>query len=161
MKKLAIYAGTFDPITFGHVDLIVRSSEIFSNVILAIAQDTPKNTLFTLEERVGMGKQVTCKIKNVKVMPFNGLLINFAKEMKCSVLIRGIRAYSDFEAEFQMALTNRQLAPSMETLFMMPKENHSYVSSGVVKQIARLGADIRKFVPGPVVLHLKKKFAEK
>lgn len=158
MKKKAIYAGTFDPLTLGHLDLIERSAEIFGQLILAIAEGTPKETLFTAEERVAMAKSVVGSMKNVEVVSFDGLLIDFARERGVHVLIRGIRAYSDFEYEFQMALTNRKLAPETETLFMMPKETHSYVSSSTVKEVARLCGDIRDFVPAPVVSALKKKY---
>lgn len=158
MKKKAIYAGTFDPLTLGHLDLIERSAEIFGQLILAIAEGPPKETLFTAAERVAMAKVVVGNMKNVEVVSFDGLLIDFARNRGVRVLIRGIRAYSDFEYEFQMALTNRKLAPETETLFMMPKETHSYVSSSTVKEVARLGGDIRDFVPTSVVTALRKKY---
>lgn len=158
MKKNAIYAGTFDPLTLGHVDLIERSADIFGQLILAIAEGPPKETLFSAEERVAMARVVVKNMKNVEVVSFDGLLIDFARKRGVRVLIRGIRAYSDFEYEFQMALTNRKLAPETETLFMMPKETHSYISSSTVKEVARLCGDIRDFVPVPVVNALRKKF---
>ncbi len=158
MKKKAIYAGTFDPLTYGHLDLVERSAEIFGKVILAAAAGTPKNTLFTVEERVTMMKQVVKNMKNVEVTSFDGLLIDYARKRGVTVLIRGIRAYSDFEYEFQMALTNRKLAPEVETLFMMPKETHSYVSSSTVKEVAGLCGDIREFVPAPIARALRRKF---
>ncbi len=150
MTKLAIYAGTFDPLTLGHLDLIERSSEIFQHVILAVAKDVPKDTFFNLDERVVMAKEVAKAVGNVEVETFSGLLVEYARAKGASVLIRGLRAYSDFEYEFQMALTNRKLAPEIETLFMMPKETHSYVSSSTVKEVAILGGDIREFVPESV-----------
>lgn len=158
MKKRAIYAGTFDPLTFGHLDLIERSAEIFGQIILAVAGGSPKDTLFSVDERVRMISTVVKKMKNVEVVSFDGLLIDYARERGVSVLIRGIRAYSDFEYEFQMALTNRKLSPDVETLFMMPKETHSYVSSSTVKEVASLGGDIRDFVPAPVSKALCKKY---
>ena len=150
MTKLAIYAGTFDPLTLGHLDLIERSSEIFQHVILAVAIDVPKDTFFNLDERVVMANEVTKTMDNVKVETFSGLLVEYTRAKGASVLIRGLRAYSDFEYEFQMALTNRKLAPEIETLFMMPKETHSYVSSSTVKEVALLGGDISEFVPAAV-----------
>ena len=157
MKRKAIYAGTFDPLTLGHMDLIERSSEIFSHLILAVAIGTPKNTLFSAEERLEMAIQATTHIDNIEVVTFDGLLIDFSRKREISVLIRGLRVYSDFEYEFQMALTNRKLAPEIETLFMMPKENHSYISSSTVKEISMLGGDPSEFVPEPVQKALKEK----
>jgi len=158
MRKKAIYAGTFDPLTYGHLDLIERSAEIFGHVILAVAQGSPKETLFTVQERVKMISVVVKKMKNVEVVHFDGLLIKYAKQRGVGVLIRGIRAYSDFEYEFQMALTNRKLDSAIETLFMMPKETHSYVSSSTVKEVARLSGDIRDFVPSSVARALRSKY---
>lgn len=156
MKRLAIYAGTFDPLTYGHLDLIERSAELFERVILAVAVQTSKQVMFTTEERVAMAREVVRSIRNVTVESFDNLLVNYARERGVRVLIRGLRAYSDFEYEFQMALTNRKLAPEIETLFMMPKEIHSYVSSSTVKQVAQLGGDIRDFVPPPVRRYMRK-----
>ena len=146
MTSAAIYAGTFDPLTLGHMDLIERSAEIFPQLILAVAIGTPKNTMFTTDERVEMAREVTAHIDAVEVVSFDGLLIHFARERGVDVLIRGLRAYSDFEYEFQMALTNRKMAPELETLFMMPKETHSYVSSSTVKEVSQLGGDPSEFV---------------
>ena len=160
MTRGAIYAGTFDPLTLGHIDLIERSAEIFSKLILAVAISTKKNTLFTVEERLDMAGKAAEHLPNVEVVSFDGLLIDFARARNMDVLIRGLRAYSDFEHEFQMALTNREMAPELETLFMMPKEAHSYVSSSVVKEIAMLGGDPAEFVPDPVRDALAKKYAE-
>jgi pantetheine-phosphate adenylyltransferase len=158
MTRLAIYPGTFDPITYGHLDLIVRSAEIFDRVILAVAAETPKTPHFTLKERLWMARQVTKGLKNVTIESFAGLLVEYAKARGARVMVRGLRAYSDFEYEFQMALTNRKLAPEIETLFMMPKEIHSYVSSSTVKEVASLGGDTSDFVPPPVQKLLAKKF---
>lgn len=157
MKKKAIYAGTFDPLTLGHYDLIERSSNIFETLLLAVAESTVKDTMFGLAERMEMASEIFKDFDNVEVVSFNGLLINFAREQKVSILIRGLRAYSDFEYEFQMALTNRKLAPEIETLFMMPKEIYSYISSSTVREVARLGGDIEGFVPDCVIQHIAKK----
>lgn len=158
MTRLAIYAGTFDPLTRGHCDLIERSAEIFDHVILAVAEEGHKETLFTVEERVEMARDVVQTLQNVRVEAFNGLLINYVRSREARVIIRGLRAYSDFEYEFQMALTNRKLAPEIETLFMMPKETHSYVSSSTVKEVAMLGGDAGEFVPQAVAEALSAKF---
>lgn len=157
MIKTAIYAGTFDPLTLGHMDLIERGSEIFDQLILAVVVQPPKDNLFSVRERVAMAKAVVKGISNVEVDSFNGLLIDYARSRKIKLLIRGLRAYSDFEYEFQMALTNRKLAPEIETLFMMPNEIHSYVSSSTVREVSRLGGDISEFVPEPVRLAVEKK----
>jgi pantetheine-phosphate adenylyltransferase len=158
MKTTAIYAGTFDPLTLGHVDLVERSVEIFDRLILAIAVSSPKETLFSMEERLEMARQVVRNVDHVEVCSFGGLLVDFARSRGVKVLVRGLRAYSDFENEFQMALTNRKLDPEIETIFMMPKENHSYVSSSAVKRVAELGGDTRDFVPVPVHRALARKF---
>ncbi len=160
MRTTAVYAGTFDPITLGHLDLIERSSEIFERVVLAVAQSTPKSTLFSIEERLAMAREVTAQFKNVEVDAFDELLVKYARAKNAGILIRGLRAYSDFEYEFQMALTNRKLEPEIETLFMMPKEIHSYVSSSTVREVASLGGDTSQFVPASVQQHLAAKFKE-
>jgi pantetheine-phosphate adenylyltransferase len=150
MLKLAIYAGTFDPLTLGHLDLIDRSAEIFEDLIIAVADSTPKETLFDTDERMEMVEEVVQGYKNVKVEKFGGLLIEYARQKSSKLLVRGLRAYSDFEYEFQMALTNRKMAPEIETFFMMPKEIHSYISSSAVRQVATLGGDTSEFVPASV-----------
>ena len=157
MTKVAVYPGTFDPLTLGHVDLIERSAEIFETVILGVAEATPKETLFSLDDRVAMAREVVGDFDNVRVEPFNALLIDYVRSRAARVIIRGLRAYSDFEYEFQMALTNRKLAPEIETLFMMPKEIHSYVSSSTVRQVARLGGDTSLFVPETVDRFIRRK----
>lgn len=157
MLDLAVYAGTFDPLTYGHLDLIDRSAEIFDKLIIAVAESTPKETLFDVDERIEMVKEVVSKYENVEVEKFSGLLIEYAREKSSNLLIRGLRAYSDFEYEFQMALTNRKMAPEIETLFMMPKEIHSYVSSSAVRQVASLGGDTSQFVPPSVQKRLDRK----
>ena len=157
MIKTAIYAGTFDPLTLGHMDLIERGSEIFERLILAVVAQPPKDNMFSVKELIAMAKAVVKDIPNVEVDAFDGLLIDYARRNKIKVLIRGLRAYSDFEYEFQMALTNRKLAPEIETLFMMPNEIHSYVSSSTVREVAMLGGDISEFVPDKVRLAVEKK----
>lgn len=159
MKKRAIYAGTFDPLTLGHLDIIERGAEIFDRVLMAVVSHPLKDNTFSIDERLDMVSSVVCDIKNVNVESFDGLLVEYAREKQYHVLLRGLRAYSDFEYEFQMALTNRKLAPEIETLFMMPKETHSYVSSSVVREVAALGGDISDFVPEYVASVLKKKFS--
>jgi pantetheine-phosphate adenylyltransferase len=160
MRTTAIYAGTFDPITLAHVDLVERSVEMFEKLILAIAVKSPKETLFSMDERLEMARQVVSGMDHVEVCSFEGLLVDFARDRGVKVLVRGLRAYSDFEYEFQMALTNRKLDPDIETIFMMPKENHSYVSSSTVKMIAELGGDTRGFAPDPVRRALGRKFRQ-
>jgi len=160
MIKKAIYAGTFDPLTLGHMDLIERGAEIFESLILAVVIQPPKDNLFNVKERVAMAKAVVKGIPNIEVDAFDGLLIDYARSKGIKVLIRGLRAYSDFEYEFQMALTNRKLAPEIETLFMMPNEIHSYVSSSTVREVATLGGDIREFVPEVVRCAVEKKLGK-
>jgi pantetheine-phosphate adenylyltransferase len=155
----AIYAGTFDPITYGHLDLIQRAARIFDRLILAVAVKSRKTPLFTAEERLEMAREIVKPFKNVEVDLFDGLLVEYARSKGIHVLIRGIRAFSDFEFEFQMALTNRTLAPDLETLFLMPKEDFSYISSSTVREVAELGGDTSDFVPGPVQAALRTKIA--
>ena len=160
-NNIAIYAGTFDPLTLGHLDLIERSAMIFPKVIVAAAADTVKHTLFSAKERAAMIRRVVQRLgyDNVEVEIFDGLLVNYARQRRVGVIIRGLRAYSDFEYEFQMALTNRKLEPEIETLFMMPKEVHSYVSSSTVKEVAKLGGDTSEFVPPEIQCELEARFA--
>jgi pantetheine-phosphate adenylyltransferase len=155
--RLAIYPGSFDPITNGHVDVIARAATLFDEVIVAAAQNEAKQSLFTIEERVGMLGEVTGRFENVRVLAFNGLLVEFARKHGAVAVVRGLRAISDFEFEFQMALMNRKLEPSVETVFLTPREEYTYLSSRIVKEIARLGGLVDAFVPGPVVEALRKK----
>ena len=157
MRHSAIYPGTFDPLTSGHLDLIERASHIFEQVIVAVGVNVRKKTLFTLEERQQMVRQSVKGLKNVRVDSFEGLLVDYARSRKIHVLLRGLRAFSDFEYEFQMALANRKLAPEIEMVFMMPKETHSYISSSTVKEIAERGGDITPFVPPAVKRFMKRK----
>ncbi len=153
MKK-AIYPGSFDPLTFGHLDVLDRAVKIFDKVIIAVAKNPDKAPLFTLEERCEMILQATRGNPKVEVDAFDGLLVKYAARKGASVVLRGVRALTDFEYEFQMALTNRKLANDIETIFMMPSESYSYFSSRMIKEVARLGGDITNFVPKAVAKRL-------
>jgi len=155
--RLAIYPGSFDPITNGHVDVIARAATLFDQVIVAAAANDAKQSLFSMDERVAMMREVTTRFDNVQVVAFNGLLVEFARRQGAVAVVRGLRAISDFEFEFQMALMNRKLEPSIETVFLTPREEYTYLSSRIVKEIARLGGAVEAFVPGPVVEALRKK----
>lgn len=151
-----LYPGTFDPITRGHGDLVERASRLFDHVIIAVAASPKKNPLFPLEQRVELAREVTRHLPNVEVIGFSTLLASFAKEQGANVLLRGLRAVSDFEYEFQMASMNRHLIPEVETLFLTPAEQHSFISSSLVREIARLGGDVSGFVPASVLDALRK-----
>ena len=155
MIRRAIYPGSFDPVTNGHLDVIDRARKLFDEVIVAVAHNDQKHPLFTLEERLGFLRSSLGKIKNVEVAPLDGLLVNFAIARKATAVIRGLRAISDFEFEFQMALMNRKLEARVETIFLMPKEEYTYLSSRIVKEIARLGGDVTGFVPARVAKALR------
>jgi len=157
MCQKAIYPGSFDPVTYGHIDLIKRAQEIFSEVIVAVAHNPHKKPLFSVKERVDMLRQATADLKGITIVDFNGLVVEYALKQKAKVLIRGLRMISDFEYEFQMALTNRRLSPDIETIFLMPQESFSYLSSKLLKEAASLGADLSSFVPDFVQKALKKK----
>ena len=157
MKKVAIYPGTFDPITNGHSDLIVRASKLFEKVIVAIAINPGKKPLFNLDERVELAQRALSHLDNVEVCGFEGLLIDVAMEKKVNVIIRGLRAVSDFEHEFQLASMNRKMQPEIETLFLTPAEQFTYISSSLVREIATLGGDVSDFVPPVVRSALKAK----
>ncbi|MBF0484442.1 MAG: pantetheine-phosphate adenylyltransferase [Candidatus Omnitrophica bacterium] len=158
MPKRALYPGTFDPITLGHLDVINRAAEVFDEVVVGVANNPRKKTLFSKEERVAMIREVVKENKRIKVVDFEGLVINFAKQNGLSVLIRGLRAVSDFEYELQMVLTNRKLAEDIETVFLMPSQNYLFLASTTVKEAASLGADVSSFVPDVVEKYLKEKF---
>lgn len=157
----AIYPGSFDPVTFGHIDIIRRSAAIADELIVGVLQNKAKTPLFSVEERVKMLGEVTKEIKNVKIVPFEGLLIDFAKEMEAKVIVRGLRAVTDFEYELQMAQTNHKLNPEIETLFMTTSLDYSYLSSSVVREIAAFDGDISQFVPEQVMEQVTKKIKEK
>jgi pantetheine-phosphate adenylyltransferase len=156
--KRAIYPGSFDPVTNGHLDVIDRASNLFDEVIVAIADNVEKQPLFALEDRLEMLRSSLEGRSNVRVGQFAGLLVDFAVKENANAVVRGLRAVSDFEFEFQMALMNRKLQGTVETIFLMPKEDYTYLSSRLVKEIARLGGDVSKFVPTHVANGLRKKF---
>lgn len=157
MNHVAIYPGSFDPVTEGHIDIMKRATQIFDTVIVAVAHNLQKQPLFTTEERLEMLKDTTKGLKGIKVESFDGLVTAFARQKGANVLIRGLRMVSDFEYEFQMALTNRRLADDIETVFLMPSEKHSFISSTLLKEAASLGADISSFVPEEVARRLKER----
>lgn len=156
MKNIAVYAGTFDPVTFGHIDLLERAARIFDRVIVAVALNKNKQSLFSLDARVEMSAKVLSGLKNVEVCGFDSLLLDFAKQHDANVILRGLRAVADFDYEFQLASMNRNLNPAIETMFMMPAEKYMYISSSLVREIAALGGDVSGFVPPLVVEALKK-----
>lgn len=153
----AIYAGTFDPLTKGHIDVIERGAKIFNELIVAVADNPAKDPIFSRLERVNHIKKVAVKFPNVKVDSFKGLLIDYVRGQKTNIILRGIRTISDFEYEFQMALTNRAIAPDIETIFVMTCEKYSYISSRLLKEAISLGADMKLFVPSEIQDALKKK----
>jgi pantetheine-phosphate adenylyltransferase len=157
MNNIAVYAGTFDPITFGHVDLLERAARIFDRVIVAVAVNKNKKPLFTLEERVALARETLSNLKNVDVLGFDSLLLDFAKEHGANVILRGLRAVADFDYEFQLASMNRYMNPAIETMFMMPAEKYMYISSSLVREISALGGDVSGFVPPQVLAALKRK----
>ena len=147
----AVYPGTFDPMTVGHVDLVKRASKLFDSVIIAIASSDSKKPMFSLEERIEIGNKIFADDPKVEVVGFSGLLVNFAKENDANILIRGLRVVADFEYEFQLANMNRAMSPDIESVFLTPKEEYSYISSSLVKEIATMGGDVTRFVD-PVTL---------
>jgi pantetheine-phosphate adenylyltransferase len=161
METRAVYPGSFDPVTNGHIDLIQRSAALFDKVIVAILRNTEKIPLFTVEERKEMLEEAVRDLKNVSVTSFAGLLVDSVEQLGASVIIRGIRAVSDYEYELQMALMNRRLSNKVETVFMLPAESYSFLSSKLVKEIAQLGGSIRGFVPADVEKRLRGKFRVK
>ena len=154
MPVRALYPGTFDPLTNGHVDLIQRGAKIFDHLTVAILVNPVKNPLFSVEERVEMMKEATAGITNVSVATFNGLMVEFARRIGATAVLRGIRAISDYEHEFQMALMNRRLAPEIETVFLQPAGRYSFVSSRMVKEVFSFGGDVTGLVPGNVLKRL-------
>lgn len=152
--RKAIYPGSFDPITNGHLDVLQRAVGLFDELVVAVARDNAKQSLFSVEERVALIQEVV-RIPNVRIVPFDGLLVDFAARENAVALVRGLRAVSDFEFEFQLALMNRKLSPALETVFLMPREELTYISSRIVKEIARLGGNVDLFVPPSVAKALR------
>jgi pantetheine-phosphate adenylyltransferase len=159
MSIRVIYPGTFDPVTNGHLDLIERASQLFNEVIVGVAFSPSKKPMFELDERVALVQEVTHTLGNVKVVGFSGLLVDFAKAHQANVLIRGLRAVSDFEYEFQLANMNRRLMPELESVFLTPAEENSFISSTLVKEVAIHGGDISQFVPAAVAEAIAQKLA--
>ncbi len=155
MTTKAIYPGTFDPLTNGHLDLVTRAAKMFDRVILAIAFSPSKKPLFTLEERVDLAKQVTGHLSNVEVIGFGDLMANFARQQQANILVRGLRAVSDFEYEMQLAKMNQHLMPELESVFLMPAQEWSYISSTLVKEVALHGGNVDYFLPGPIAKEVK------
>lgn len=160
-KNIAIYPGTFDPITNGHADLVKRGAKIFDQLVVAIADSRRKGPLFSLNERIDMASEILSPIKNVKVVGFDTLLADFATEIKANVVLRGLRAVSDFEYEFQLASMNRHLIPNIETMFLTPAEQFSFISSSLIKEIAMLDGDVSRFAHPLVQQALKEKFSNR
>lgn len=155
---LALYPGTFDPITNGHIDIAVRASSIFKKIITVVADNPKKNCLFTVEERADMVRKSLKKIKNIEVVKYSGLIVDCIDKYKATVIIRGLRALSDFDYEFQMAFTNRELNSKADTVFLMPSAEYTYLSSTMIREIAQLGGEVREFLPDCVRKKLLEKF---
>ncbi|MGE4282631.1 MAG: pantetheine-phosphate adenylyltransferase [Clostridia bacterium] len=158
--RIAIYPGSFDPVTNGHLDIIERASKVFDKVIVGILQNSSKIPMFTVEERIRLLRQVTKNIDNVEIDSFAGLLVNYMKQKSATVIVKGLRAVSDFEYEFQMALMNNKLEPEIETLFMMTNSKYSYLSSSIVKEVANLGGCLKELVPDEIIFEIIKKVRE-
>ena len=155
--NLAVYPGSFDPVTYGHIDVVKRASKIFDRLIVAVAHNFEKNPLFSVDERIEILKKDLKEIPTIEIDSFQGLLVDYARRRGARIIIRGLRALSDFEYEFQMALTNRKICDDVETVFLMPSEQYSYLSSRMIKEIAALGGDVEAFVPDHVAAMLRKK----
>ena len=153
--RLCIYPGTFDPITYGHLDVLERAARLFDQVLVSVAHNPDKSPLFSADDRLALIRPNVARFANVSVTTFGGLLVDFAKEQHAIAIIRGLRALSDFEFEFNMALMNRHLRPDIETIYVMPNEDYSYTSSHLVKQVSKYGGDVSKFVPANVAAALR------
>ena len=161
MKRIAIYPGSFDPVTYGHLDIIKRASKLVDFLVIGVLDNSAKTPLFSCEERVTMLKEVTEDISNVEIRSFHGLCVNFAKEMNAKFMIRGLRAISDFDYELQIAQTNKKMYPGIDTVFLTTSLEYAFLSSTTVKEVAMYGQDISQFVPESVALRLEEKFREK
>ncbi|MCG7366473.1 pantetheine-phosphate adenylyltransferase [Pantoea sp. ACRSH] len=159
MSTKAIYPGTFDPVTLGHLDIVTRAARMFDRVVLAVAASPSKKPMFTLDERVGLAQKMVAHLPNVEVVGFSDLMANFARAQQANVLVRGLRAVSDFEYEMQLAQMNRHLLPTLESVFLMPTEGFSFISSSLVKEVARHGGDVSAFLPPHVLQALQAKLA--
>lgn len=160
MSRMAVYPGTFDPVTYGHIDVMKRATQIFDHVIIGVADNSRKHPFFSREERIEMLKEATKDLTNISVEPFDGLVIEFAKKKNINVLIRGLRMLTDFDYELQMALTNRRLDGTIETVFLMTSEGHSFLSSTLIKEAALLGAKLSSFVPDFIAEKIRAKIGE-
>ena len=160
MQITAIYPGTFDPITNGHLDIIARAAKLYHCVIVGVATHHTKTPLFSLEERIALVQNATTEFKNIRVMGFHNLLVDFAQQQGAQVILRGLRAVSDFEFEFQLAGMNRRLSPDLETLFLTPAEQYEFISSTMIREIARLQGDVSSFVPNAINQALIEKFKQ-
>ena len=158
MSQRAIYPGTFDPMTKGHIDLIERACNLFDEIVIAIAASEAKNPLFTLDERIKIAEKIFESNEKVKVIGFSGLLVDLAKDNNAKILIRGLRVVADFEYEFQLANMNRAMMPELESVFLTPKEQYSYISSSLVKEICKMGGDVSEFVDAISLSELKRKY---
>jgi pantetheine-phosphate adenylyltransferase len=158
--QVALYPGSFDPITYGHIDVIQRAKKFVGTLLVAVVREPPKQTVFSADERLSMVREATAGLQGVNAALFEGLLVDYAVKVGAEGIIRGLRALSDFEYEFQMALTNRKLCDRIETIFLMPSEAYSYLSSSMIKEIARLGGDLSAFVPPFVSQKMKEKFGK-
>lgn len=159
MSTKAIYPGTFDPVTLGHLDIVTRAAQMFNQVVMAVAASPSKKPMFTLEERVDLARSMVAHLPNVEVVGFSDLMANFARSQQANVLVRGLRAVSDFEYEMQLAHMNRHLLPTLESVFLMPTEDFSFISSSLVKEVARHGGDVSAFLPPYVLQALLAKLA--
>ena len=159
IERIAVYPGTFDPINNGHTDLVSRAARVFPKVIIAIAESPHKKPLFSLDERISLARNQMAHLDNVEVVGFSNLLVEFVQQIGASIIVRGLRAVSDFEYEFQLASMNRHLAPKVETLFLTPDEDYSFISSSLVKEIARLNGDVSEFVCAEVEQAMSRRFA--
>ena len=155
--NLAVYPGSFDPITYGHIDIIQRGSSVFDRLVVAVARNPEKQTLFTIEERIELIRATITELKNVEVDTFDALSVDYVYSRGARVILRGIRTVSDFDYEFQMALANRRLAPDIETLFIMARQEYSFIHAGMIKEIVRLGGKAKAFVPPVIEKALKRK----